>query len=353
MVKNSLTDAFNDCIDRLNAGQSIDDCLRAYPMFADELRPMLTIGLTITHAAPAISATARQRVGQRIMQEAARIPAQPPRRFGSSWLSAAALLAIVTAAVVTLMWLNRDDRNIRLQVEPLHPTTITPTASATESLSPSPSWAATLTIPPTATLAPRLRETSTSTPTRTPTNPPPRTPQNTSVRTPSPDPSRETALSACEFEVTVSSVRLRSGPGTGYMSLGFGEAGEAYLVTETITDGSWLNVTSDQGNVWVAANLGTLTGNCATLPISDQPYRPAPTNNLQQTVPAGGNPQSPDGISPAVTTDGDDDDHGDDNHDDHGDNSDSDNSPDNPDNDHADEEGDLDEANGASPEAVS
>lgn len=40
-----LTNALNDCIDRLADGHSIDQCLRAYPELADELRPLLEIGL--------------------------------------------------------------------------------------------------------------------------------------------------------------------------------------------------------------------------------------------------------------------------------------------------------------------
>lgn len=39
-----LTEALNDCIDRLANGQSIEQCLRAYPELADQLRPLLQIG---------------------------------------------------------------------------------------------------------------------------------------------------------------------------------------------------------------------------------------------------------------------------------------------------------------------
>ena len=43
MADQDLREVFNDCINRLTAGQSIGDCLRTYPQYADELEPMLEI----------------------------------------------------------------------------------------------------------------------------------------------------------------------------------------------------------------------------------------------------------------------------------------------------------------------
>ncbi len=45
MARADLTTALNDCIDRLAEGQTVEECLRAYPQDAAQLRPMLEAGL--------------------------------------------------------------------------------------------------------------------------------------------------------------------------------------------------------------------------------------------------------------------------------------------------------------------
>lgn len=47
MAQRDLINAFDDCIDRLNNGDTLDGCLRAYPQFADQLRPMLMTGQVV------------------------------------------------------------------------------------------------------------------------------------------------------------------------------------------------------------------------------------------------------------------------------------------------------------------
>lgn len=44
MAEQALIQAFDDCIDRLNRGESLESCLHSYPDFADTLRPMLETG---------------------------------------------------------------------------------------------------------------------------------------------------------------------------------------------------------------------------------------------------------------------------------------------------------------------
>lgn len=44
-VNNDLIDIFNDCIDRLNRGESVENILQDYPAMASQLRPMLEAGL--------------------------------------------------------------------------------------------------------------------------------------------------------------------------------------------------------------------------------------------------------------------------------------------------------------------
>lgn len=47
-----LINAFDDCVTRLNAGQSVEMCLRAYPQYAAALRPMLEAGRAVARAMP-------------------------------------------------------------------------------------------------------------------------------------------------------------------------------------------------------------------------------------------------------------------------------------------------------------
>jgi uncharacterized protein YgiM (DUF1202 family) len=73
--------------------------------------------------------------------------------------------------------------------------------------------------------------------------------------------------------VNISSVYLRSGPGTGYGAVGFGYAGDEFPVLAQHTSDLWLLVQADSGEVWVATSVGTLSGDCTDLPISDTPLR--------------------------------------------------------------------------------
>ncbi len=50
MADHDLREALNDCLDRMAAGQSIDDCLSRYPQYAAKLRPMLEVGSLVERA---------------------------------------------------------------------------------------------------------------------------------------------------------------------------------------------------------------------------------------------------------------------------------------------------------------
>ncbi len=52
MAERDLTTAFDDCLDRLNNGESLQACLDAYPQFATALRPLLQTGFAIKQASP-------------------------------------------------------------------------------------------------------------------------------------------------------------------------------------------------------------------------------------------------------------------------------------------------------------
>jgi hypothetical protein len=105
MVESDLNSAFDDCIDRLADGYSVDDCLRRYPDLAASLRPMLEAGLLARRALYPASevAQAQYRVHLRVAQATADVAplavnrrAAPARR----WLSMVATLIVVFAALL-------------------------------------------------------------------------------------------------------------------------------------------------------------------------------------------------------------------------------------------------------------
>jgi LysM repeat protein len=79
MVERDLIDALNDCIDRLATGQSVEDCLRVYPRFQAQLRPMLQAGLVTRRAeASAVEVSGVQgRVRARFEEQLARPQVRP------------------------------------------------------------------------------------------------------------------------------------------------------------------------------------------------------------------------------------------------------------------------------------
>lgn len=99
MAEQDLLNAFNDCIDRIKTGQTIEDCLRRYPQYAAALRPMLETGNVVRslHVSPVEVAQVRERARYRF-EEAIRTTrrgrkTKPVYRLGG--LAAAILLMIL------------------------------------------------------------------------------------------------------------------------------------------------------------------------------------------------------------------------------------------------------------------
>jgi len=70
MADQDMLTAFNNCIDSLAAGNSVDDCVRHYPRFAPALRPMLEAGQLLPRAqfSPAEIQESQDRVRFRVVQ---------------------------------------------------------------------------------------------------------------------------------------------------------------------------------------------------------------------------------------------------------------------------------------------
>jgi len=65
-----LIEAFNDCVERLQAGESLEECLRRYPQHAAELRPILLGTEAVRRARPSIHEVEQARQSARFRFEA-------------------------------------------------------------------------------------------------------------------------------------------------------------------------------------------------------------------------------------------------------------------------------------------
>jgi LysM repeat protein len=176
-----LSDAFNDCVDRMIAGQSIDDCLRAHPAHAAELRSLLEIGQAVRRANPPVPSVARARVRARVMDAAGQmgIPRRSPWDVMARRLAAVgALIAVVVAAGLLALSIRDNDKG-GLTTVPLatgSPTalpsatiTLTPTLAATSTPTLTASATLTFTPAPSATPPPTATRRPSATPSLTPT----------------------------------------------------------------------------------------------------------------------------------------------------------------------------------------
>jgi uncharacterized protein YraI len=77
--------------------------------------------------------------------------------------------------------------------------------------------------------------------------------------------------------VQSNSINLRSGPGTGFSVVGIGYAGEQYMVLSRHTSGLWFQVLFGSEEVWLAASVGSLNGDCLDLSVSDLAIQNAET----------------------------------------------------------------------------
>ncbi len=101
MANQDLREAFNDCINRLSAGQSIGDCLRAYPQYASELEPLLEVGALVerAQATPYEVSAAQTRVRARVNAQL-RAPRSTQHAYGRLTALVASLLVVCVAVLI-------------------------------------------------------------------------------------------------------------------------------------------------------------------------------------------------------------------------------------------------------------
>lgn len=109
MAEIDIFDAFDNCIDRLNKGESIDSCLRDYPQYADRLRDLLKAGDLVYRAQIPADEVAQDKA----MLRARITPSRPSRRVSRFLpLAFAAVFALAAGGLVILSLLGPAVGNI-------------------------------------------------------------------------------------------------------------------------------------------------------------------------------------------------------------------------------------------------
>ncbi|GEM_PF-1732281 len=173
----NFENVLNACIDRINAGQSINDLLDEYPEYADDIIELLDLGTMISDVRPSpaemsdvmIRLTAN--IDALIDEEFDDVPSGvAPRRmirFPIQQIAAVFVILVVGFAVFAIL---REDDEDFLNPPPEILITATPTATITST--PSPTMTATQTMTPSITPSPTPTELSTETPQPTATEEP-------------------------------------------------------------------------------------------------------------------------------------------------------------------------------------
>lgn len=121
--KNDVLNAFSDCVDRLNAGESLEACLKTYPQFAEELRPLLNLGELVNRAQQISDAEleeAREKIRVVLLRQSQgaglREQGQKRRFFGPSfrWYHVAGIAAVTLVAVVSTLIIGTGARQGRV-----------------------------------------------------------------------------------------------------------------------------------------------------------------------------------------------------------------------------------------------
>lgn len=86
----------------------------------------------------------------------------------------------------------------------------------------------------------------------------------------------ESTASGCSATIAMSSVNLRSGPGTGYSVISYGYRGQEFMVGGRNNDNTWVVIgTPDGQSAWVSSSVAQFEGSCAGLTVFNVPTRDA------------------------------------------------------------------------------
>ncbi|MDQ7026203.1 MAG: LysM peptidoglycan-binding domain-containing protein [Anaerolineae bacterium] len=195
MNEQRLTEVFNDCVDRMAMGQSLEDCLALYSDLADELRSLLQVGqlsrqarvdtIELSQVRFRLDKTITDYIAATDFNDSASRWRVPP---GATVLSLAAAMMLVFGILLVL----RDNSVTLTSSTATQTATATssatnmPTETITQSASPSPTSSATNMPAATATMPPSPTSSTTNIPTETATSSATNTPTETATMTSSP-----------------------------------------------------------------------------------------------------------------------------------------------------------------------
>jgi len=305
MAQISLLDAFNDCMERIASGQSLESCLSLYPGYAAQLRPLIEVALSVRQLQPP---TAELREDQALVWEQITrtlpLPVRRRRRTYYRLLLLAAVLLFIFMLSATWFLFTRpdlpsDDRQVL--------ETLTPTVS------PSPTA-----IPSTFTLTPSPTLTVTTAPTLTPTSTTTVTVTVSPTTTVSPTPTQTAALTATSAPTTAPTATFA--PGCGAPLTQQDAANRVLAIYPNTTISSITQVVKFGGTlVWeiktshgIEVNIDVACGVILTIQQLNSPAASGTDANVNNNN-AGGAPSGSSGSSSSNSNDNDDDDDNDDN----------------------------------------
>ncbi len=166
MRPQDITDIFEDCVNRITSGQSIDQCLRAYPAYADILQPLLEAGQYVTELQ---IPEAEWIVDQELVWEQIQRQQRRKRPPFLLFILMLAILGLFTAVYIIAAPPNSPSTGTGINQPVAQTETSTPTGTPTTTSSASPSPTETTSLTPTASATDTAAPTATSTFTDTPT----------------------------------------------------------------------------------------------------------------------------------------------------------------------------------------
>jgi len=130
MDNNILSDVLADCLDRLESGASIDDCLARYPQHAAQLRRLLRVAeqfviLPASSLSLAQMAAIESHLLQNVKSPRTRLP------LGQIMAGIAAAIILVIGIVMILPTIGKEDDGVLSEVLPTASITASPVSTAT------------------------------------------------------------------------------------------------------------------------------------------------------------------------------------------------------------------------------
>lgn len=321
MAEIDLINAYDDCLNRLLRGETIDTCVAAYPTHATRLRLLLETTELVKRARVDSREVlyVQERMRGRVA-DAVRTKIRPRDSEAQRLNRIAALLVIIMLicliAGVFLLQIPTS-KPLPATQQPITATvTISPESTSTIEVE--------TPAPQTESATPSSTATTTSRPTRshTPTPSPSLTKTSTISLTPT---IRQTATPlTCQVTPSGSfNVRIRSGGSTAFPAIGeLVEGGFGVVAGFNAANGGWFAVEmDDQRTGWVASSVVETIGNCSALqPLT---YPPIPTS-ISPTLDSGGNTDNNNNSGNSNDNDDDDDNDNEDDSNDNNDNNDND-----------------------------